>query len=156
MAQQSSRRPTPVRRSPKAARPAPSRPAPEAHVRPVQVPFAAVFGGLVAAEMLYLAWLLFDTDAGADGVPRWPETTLVVLAVWALVGAVLVFLGRGRGWLVLAVGSVPPLLGLLAVTVLFGSLGGGSATWWAVLLTVGPIGSLVLACQRPVREWTTR
>jgi len=156
MAQQSPRRPAPVRRSPKAARPATARPAPEALVRPVQVPFAAVFGVLVALEMTYLAWLLFDADAGADDVPRWPEVALVVLAVWALVGAALVFLGRGRGWLVLAAGSVLPLLGLLAVTVLFGSLGGGSATWWAVLLTVGPIGSLVLACQRPVREWTTR
>ena len=103
------------------------------------------------------------------GLALWPPSTwidsrgiaaagvaLVVLAVWALVGAALVFLGRGRGWLVLAAGSVLPLLGLLAVTVLFGTLGGGSATWWAVLLTVGPIGSLVLACQRPVREWTTR
>ena len=35
-----------------------------------------------------------------------------------------------------------------------GGLGGGEAVWWALLLLVGPIGGLVLALQRPVRQWT--
>ncbi len=148
----------PVRRSPGAARPTLGRAgsAPAAPERPVVAPFAAAFGALVAVEMVYLAWLLVDPDAGYDEVPVGWAVGLVTLAAWAVVGAVLVLLGRGRGWLVLALGSVLPLLGLLALAVLFGSLGAGSATWWAVLLAVGPVGSLVLVCQRPVREWTSR
>ncbi|WP_157519557.1 hypothetical protein [Modestobacter sp. Leaf380] len=148
----------PVRRSPRAARPASQRGtrAPLQPGRPLLVPFAAVFGGLVVLELAYLTWLLVDPGAGFDEVPGWPVGVLVAMAVWVAVGAVLVLLGRARGWLVLALGSIPPLLGLLGIAVLFGSLGGGRATWWAVLMTVGPIGALVLACQRPVREWTRR
>jgi hypothetical protein len=54
---------------------------------------------------------------------------------------------------VLAVAAVLPLLGLLALTVLFGYLGGGSAFWSALLLLIGPVGCLALTLQRPVRRW---
>ncbi|MEI4277721.1 hypothetical protein [Klenkia terrae] len=153
MAKQS--RPTAqVRRSPRAARPAAPRP-PTTPARPLLVPFAAVFGVLTAVEMGYLAWLLVDPDAGFATVPVWPVAVLAGLAVVCLVGAVLVVLGRWRGWLPLAVGSALSLLVVLAIAVLFGSLGAGDETWWAVVMAVGPIGALVLACRAPVRAWTT-
>ncbi|SDO74251.1 hypothetical protein SAMN05660199_02495 [Klenkia soli] len=153
MAKQS--RPTAqVRRSPRAARPAAGR-APLLPTRPLLAPFAAVFGVLAAVEMGYLAWLLVDPDAGFDTVPVWPVAVLAGLGVVCVVGAVLVVLGRWRGWLVLAVGSTLSLLVLLAIAVLFGSLGAGSETWWAVVMTVGPLGALVLACRAPVRGWTS-
>ncbi len=156
MAKQS--RSAPVRRSPRAARPTPARTgrAPLVPERPVAAVCATVFGVLVAAEVGYLTWLLVAPDADLVAVPRWLAAVLVVVALVPLAGAVLTFLGRGRGWLVLLAGCVVPLLGLLVVAVLFGSLGAGSATWWALLLAVGPLGGLVLAAQRSVRDWTTR
>lgn len=111
-------------------------------------PFAAAFGALVAAEDLYLAWLLWDTRA-------WYVVAAVLLALAALAGAVLTVRGRGRGWLVLTLASVFPLLALLALVLLLGALGTGHDTVLALLLLVGPIGCLALALQRPVREWTT-
>jgi peptidoglycan/LPS O-acetylase OafA/YrhL len=78
----------------------------------------------------------------------------VLLAVAAVAGAVLVFLGRVRSWLLLAVAAALPLAGILVLVVLFAALGGGQAMWSAVLLLVGPVGALVLALRRPVREWT--
>jgi O-antigen/teichoic acid export membrane protein len=114
------------------------------------VSFAAVFGLLVAAEDLYLAWLLRTPETGWD----WLAIVPVLLAVAAAAGAVLVFLGRGRSWLLLAVAAVLPLAGMLVLAVLFAVLGGGPAFWSAVLLLVGPVVALVLALRRPVREWT--
>jgi hypothetical protein len=137
-----------VCRSPRPARPGAAPAAPE---RPLLVPFAVVFAVLVAAENVYLAWLLRTPETGWDAFAVVP----VLLAVLALVAAVLVWTGRARGWLVLAVAAAVPLLGLLALTALFAALGGGQAMWSAVLLLVGPIGALVLALRRPVREWTT-
>lgn len=68
----------------------------------------------------------------------------------------LVFLGRGRGWIVLTAGSVLLLLTLLALVLLFGALGGGAALWQALLLLIGPIGCLALTLRRPVRAWSGR
>ncbi|MEI4270950.1 hypothetical protein TEK04_04385 [Klenkia sp. LSe6-5] len=153
MAKQS--RSAPVRRSPRAARRTPTR-APLPPERPVVAVCAAVLGVLVAAEVLYLTWLLAAPDADLVGVPGWVVVVLVVLALWPLAGAGLVVLGRWPGWAVLVTGSVLPLLGLLGVAALFGSLGAGSATWWALLLAVGPLGGVVLGAQRPVRVWTAR
>jgi hypothetical protein len=110
----------------------------------VLVPFAAVFGLVVAAEDGYLAWLL---DFG------WYLVLPLVVALAALAGAVLVWLGRRPGWALLVVAGVVSLLGLLAVAVLFALLGGGVAFVSAVLLLVGPIGCLALALRRPVRAW---
>jgi hypothetical protein len=114
------------------------------------VPFAAFFGLVVAAEDLYLAWLLRTPETGWDAFALVPA----VLAVLALAGAVLVFLGRARGWLLLAAAAAVPLAGLLVLTVFFAALGGGLAFWSGVLLLVGPLTALVLALRRPVREWT--
>ena len=112
--------------------------------RPLLVPFAAVFGVLVAAEAAYFVWLL---DFG------WYLVVPLLLAVAAGTGAVLVWQGRRGGWQLLAGAAVLPLLGLLGLAVLFGILGGGSALWSALLLLVGPVGCLVLTLQRPVRSW---
>jgi hypothetical protein len=116
----------------------------------VLVPFAAAFGVLVAAECLWLAWLLRHPE-----VP--PVSSLAVPAVLAglaLAGAALVVLGRARAWLLLAAVSVVLALGLLVAAVLFGALGLGAVVGQALLLLVGPVGCLVLATRRPVREWT--
>jgi peptidoglycan/LPS O-acetylase OafA/YrhL len=119
-------------------------------VRPLTVPFAAVFGLLVAAEDLYLGWLLWEPDPGWD----WFVLTPAGLALLAVAGSVLVLRGRGRGWLVLTLAAVPSVLLLLAVAVLFGVLGDEGSVGWALLLLIGPVGCLVLAVRRPVREWT--
>jgi hypothetical protein len=116
----------------------------------VLVPFAAAFGVLVAAEYLWLAWLLRDPEVA---VP-WSVAVPAVLAVLALAGAALAVLGRARAWLLLAVVSVVQALGLLGTAVLFGALGLGAVVGQALLLLVGPVGCLVLALRRPVREWT--
>jgi hypothetical protein len=108
------------------------------------VPVAALFGVLVAAEDGYLAWLLSF---------GWYLVAPLVLAVAALAGAALVWWGRRGGWLVLALAATVPLLGLLALAGLFGVLGGGMAMWSAVFLLAGPVGCLVLALRRSVREW---
>lgn len=148
MASSSSRNRAATRRSPRAA-PRPQPPPPPAG-RPALVPFAAVFAVLVAVEYLWLAWLLRDPEVSADRFVVVP----VVLAVLALAGAVLVWLGRARAWVLLAAASVVLGVGLLGTAVLFGALGLGSVVGQALLLLVGPVGCLVLAVRRPVREWT--
>ncbi|MGY1824363.1 hypothetical protein [Geodermatophilus sp. SYSU D00079] len=152
MASSSSRSRAVPRRSPRPApRPAPGRPAAAAPLeRPLLAPFAAVFGVLVAAEDVLLGYLLWEPARGW----HWYVVGAALLAGWAAVGAAMVWLGRGRGWLVLAGASVLPLLLLLGLVVLFGVLGAGSALWWALLLLVGPIGCLAMTVRRPIREWT--
>jgi hypothetical protein len=124
--------------------------APVVPERPLLAPFAALFGLLVAAEDLYLAWLLYEPDPGWE----WYLAVPVLLAGWAAAGAVLVFSGRGRGALVLAGAAVLPLLGILVLAVVLGLLGGGRAMWSSLLLLAGPVGCLSLSLRRPVREWT--
>jgi hypothetical protein len=148
MASSPSRGRAAARRSPRAA--PRQHPAPPAAGRPVLVPFAAAFGVLVAVEYLWLAWLLRDPEVA---VP-WPVAVPAVLAVLALAGAALVIPGRARAWLLLAVVSVVLALGLLGTAALFGALGLGAVVAQALLLLVGPVGCLVLATRRPVREWT--
>ena len=148
MASSSSRSRAVARRSPRAAprQQPPLLPA----GRPVLVPFAAVFGVLVAVEYLWLAWLLRDPEVATS----WSVAVPAVLAVLALAGAVLVVLGRARAWVLLAVVSVVLVLCLLGTAVLFGALGLGAVAGQALLLLAGPVGCLVLAVRRPVREWT--
>lgn len=120
---------------------------PAAPVRPMLVPFAVAFALLVAAEDGFVAWVLWGTRA-------WLVAAVLVLGIVAVVGAVLTSAGRGRGWLVLLAGSLLPLLVLLAAVLLLGYLGTGAGALLVLLLAVGPVGCLVLALQRPVREWT--
>ena len=148
MASSSSRSPAAARRSPRAA--PRQQPPPLPAGRPVLVPFAAVFGVLVAVEYLWLAWLLRDPEVATS----WSVAVPAVLAVLALAGAVLVVLGRARAWVLLAVVSVVLVLCLLGTAVLFGALGLGAVAGQALLLLAGPVGCLVLAVRRPVREWT--
>jgi hypothetical protein len=136
-----------TRRSPRPAPRAADLPVTE---RPLAVPFAAFFGLLVAAEDLYLAWLLWTPEVGWD----WFMVGPLLLAVLAVAGSALVFTGRPRGWVVLAVAAVLPLAGLLVLAGFFALLGGGQALWSALLLVVGPLGCLILALRRPVRAWT--
>lgn len=148
MASSSPRSRAAARRSPRAARR--QQPPPGPAGRPVLAPFAAVFGGLVAAEYLWLAWLLRDPEVATS----WVVVVPAVLAVLALAGAALVLLGRARAWLLLAAVSVVLVSCLLGTALLFGALGLGAVVGQALLLLVGPIGCLVLAVRRPVREWT--
>src|SRR5688500_7462982 len=136
MPSSSSRSRVPTRRSP---RPAPRPGLAPVRERPMVVPFAAFFGLVVAAEDLYLAWLLRTPETGWDAFALVPA----VLAVLALAGAVLVFLGRARSWLLLAAAAAVPLAGLLVLTVFFAALGGGLAFSSGVLLLVGPLTALV-------------
>ncbi len=144
-----SRRAAP-RRSPRAA-PLPSARGPAVPSgRPLSAPFAAVFGVLTAAEGGYLASLLWSPEPGWN----WIVATPAALAALALAGALLVLLGRGRGWLVLTVAAALSALLLLGVALLFGALGDGTSVGWALLMLVGPGGALALAVRRPIRDWT--
>lgn len=134
-----------TRRSPRPA-PRPRGPVPSrgSAGRPLLVPFAAVFGLLVAVECGYLTWLL---SVG------WYLAVPLLLGVAAATGAVLVWLGRRRGWLLLAIAAALLLLALLALAVLFAVLGGGTALWSTVLLLAGPVGCLAFAPRHSVRSW---
>ena len=147
----SSRSRAATRRSP---RPAPRGPvaAAPAGERPLAATQAAVFGLLVAAVDAYLTWLLWTPEVGWDSYLMAP----ILLGVLAVVAAVAVFLGVHRAWLLLVVAAALPLVGMLIVVVLFAVLGGGAALWGAVALLIAPVGCLVLALRRPVREWTRR
>jgi hypothetical protein len=137
-----------TRRSP---RPAP-RPADRTTAeRPLAVPFAAFFGLLVAAEDAYLAWLLWTPEIGWD----WFMAGPLLVGVLATAGAVLVFTGRARGWLVLAVAAVVTLAGLLAMVAFFAVLGGTREAWSTMLLVVGPLACLGLTLRPVVRAWTS-
>ena len=121
-----------------------------ARQRPQSVPFAVAFAGLVAAEELYLGWLVWAPEPGV----YWFVLAAVALAGLSLAGAVLVWRGRPRAWLVLAGASTVPLLFLLGLALYFGTLGGGRAVWWALLMLAGPLGCLVLSAGEPIRAWT--
>jgi hypothetical protein len=148
MSSSSSRSRVPVRRSPRAA-PRGTDVATAAGERPVPVRFAAVFGFLLTAEVLYLGWLLWEPDPRVD---RFLVVPLLLAALSAL-GSVLVLTGRRWGWAVLAVAAALPLVALLVFVFLLGALGGGAQLWAGVLLLVGPLATLVLASRRPVRDW---
>jgi hypothetical protein len=125
------------------------RPPAGAQQRPLVVPFAAALGFLLTAEVLFLGFLLWEPDRSVDGFLVVP----LLLAGAVALGAVLVLRGARRGSAVLAGAAVLPLLALLALVFVLGSFGAGAQTWGAVALALGPLVTLVLALQRPVREW---
>jgi peptidoglycan/LPS O-acetylase OafA/YrhL len=135
------------RRSPRAV----GRPVAPVRQRPTVVPFAVAFGLLMAVEVLYLGYLLWEPAPALD----WYLLVPVVVAVLSVVGSLLVLRGRARAWLLLAGTAVLPLVALLVLVVLLGGLGATAEMWSAALLTTGPLGCLILATRRPVREWTT-
>jgi hypothetical protein len=135
------------RRSPRAAgRVA----APVVRRRPPAVPFAVAFGLLTAVEVLYLGYLLWEPAPAFD----WYLVVPVVVAVLAVVASLLVLRGTPRSWMLLAGTAVVPLAALLVLVFVLGAFGATAETWSAVLLMTGPLGCLILASRRPVREWT--
>jgi hypothetical protein len=148
MPSSSSRSRVPVRRSPRPARRS-ATVATALRGRPAAVAYAAVFGFLLAAEVLYLGWLLWSPDPSVDRFLIVP----LLLAAAVVLGSTLVLTGRRWGWAVLAVAALLPLAALLVFVFLLGALGGGAQLWAGVLLLVGPLATLVLALRRPVREW---
>ena len=148
MRSSSSRSRAPVRRSPRPAPRGTNLPA-APRERPAAVPFAVVFGCLLAVEVLYLGYLLWEPDPSVDPFLVVP----LLLAAAVVLGSVLVLRGQRWGWAVLAVAAVLPLVALLVLVFLLGALGGGAQLWAGLLLLVGPLTTLVLALRRPVREW---
>ncbi|WP_147261943.1 hypothetical protein [Blastococcus sp. TF02A-26] len=139
------------RRSPRAAPVLPQAGRTAVRQRPDLAPFVVLFAVLVAAEDLYVGWLLWEPDPGL----YWYVLVAAALAAWALTGAALVWQGRARGWVVLALASSVPLAFLLLLLLRSGSLGGTSqVVWWTLAMLVGPVGCLALATHRTVREWT--
>jgi O-antigen/teichoic acid export membrane protein len=120
--------------------------------RPLVVPIAAAVGVLVAAEALYLGSLLWLPDPRLD----WFLVVPLVLAVAALTGTVLVLLRRYRSWLLLAGAAGLLTVALLGMVALLAAFGAWGEMWSAALLTVAPLGCLVLALRSSVREWTDR
>ncbi len=144
----SSRARTAPRRSPRAAG---RTGAPAVGERPSVVPFAVVFGLLMAVEVLYLGYLLWEPAPALD----WYLVVPLVVAAGAVVASLLVLRGRARAWMLLAGVAVVPLVGLLVLVFILASLGATAEAWSAVLLTTGPLGCLILVTRRPVRDWTT-
>jgi hypothetical protein len=118
--------------------------------RPLVVPFAVAFGLLMALEVLYLGYLLWEPAPALD----WYLIVPVVLASVAVLASLLVWWGKARAWMVLAGAAVLPLVAVLVLVFLLAGLGATAEAWVAVLMTTGPLGCLVLATRRPVREWT--
>ncbi|WP_222263749.1 hypothetical protein [Modestobacter marinus] len=118
--------------------------------RPLAAPFAAVVALLVAVEVGYFGWLLWDADRGWG----WYLLLPAALLAGAVLAAGMVWRGTGWGSAVLAWACALPLLGLLGLGSLFAVLGTGTAAGVAVLLAVAPLTGLVLSRQRAVREWT--
>lgn len=104
----------------------------------------------MAAEVLYLGYLLWEPAPTFD----WYLVVPVVLAAVAVAGSLLVLFGRARAWMLLAGAAVVLLVALLVLVFILGALGATAEMWAAVLLAAGPLGCLILASRRPVREWT--
>jgi hypothetical protein len=79
---------------------------------------------------------------------------LLVLFLGAVAGSVMVVQGRRGGWILLMVVALGGLAAELILVLVLAALDGTGSAWAAALLTVGPLGCLVLAPQRSVREWS--
>ena len=117
--------------------------------RPLAVPFAAAFGALMAAEVLFLGVALLLPDFRLDRF----TVVFVVLFLGAVAGSLMIVQGRRGGWILLVVVALGGLAAVLVLVLILAALGGTGPAWAAALLTVGPLGCLVLAPQRSVRQW---
>ena len=117
--------------------------------RPLAVAVAAAFGALLAAEVLFLSVVLLLPDFRLD------RLTVVFLMVFlgAVGGSLMVIQGRRGGWILLVIVALGGLAAVLILVLVLAALDATGSAWAAVLLTVGPLGCLVLAPQRSVREW---
>jgi hypothetical protein len=120
--------------------------------RPLAASFAAAFGGLMTAEVLFLGALVVLPELRMDRV----TVVVVVLLLAAAAASVMILQGRRGGWLLMVFTAVGALGALAILALVLGALGGTAMIWPAVLLMVGPLGCLVLAVGRPVRTWTDR
>jgi hypothetical protein len=118
--------------------------------RPLAVPFAAAFGALMAGEVLFLGVALLLPDFRLDRF----TVVFLVLVLWAVAGSLMVLQGRRGGWIVLVIVALGGVAAVLILVLILAALGATGSAWAAALLTVGPLGCLVLAPQRSVRQWT--
>jgi hypothetical protein len=118
--------------------------------RPIAVATAAVFGALLAAEVLFLGGMIVLPDARVDRF----SVVFLVLFLGAVAGSLMVVQGRRGGWIVLLIVGLGGLATVLVLVLVLAALDATGAAWAAALFAVGPLGCLVLAPQRPVREWT--
>jgi hypothetical protein len=117
--------------------------------RPLAASFATVFGVLLTAEVLFFGALLVGPDVRLDRV----TVVIGVLVLAGAAGSLMVFQGLRGGWVLLVLSAVGALAALLLMVLVLGALGATAQMWAATLLAVGPLGCLVLAPQRSVREW---
>jgi polyferredoxin len=118
--------------------------------RPLTVAIAAVFGALLAAEVLFLGGMPLLSDAGLNRF----TVVFLVLFVGAVAGSLMVVQGRRGGWIVLMIVASGGLAAVLILLLVLAALDVAGLAWVAVLLSVGPLSCLVLAPQRSVREWS--
>ena len=118
--------------------------------RPLAASFASAFGALLTAEVLFFGALMVVPDVRLDRV----TVVIGVLVVAAAAGSVMVFRGVRGGWVLLVLTAVGALAALLLMALILGALGLTAEMWAAALLAVGPLGCLVLAPRRSVREWS--
>ena len=111
---------------------------------------AAFFGALLAAEVLFLGGVPLLSDAPLSRF----TVVFLVLFVGAVAGSLMVVQGRRGGWIVLMIVASGGLAAVLILLLVLAALDVAGVAWAAVLLSVGPLGCLVLAPQRSVREWS--
>jgi hypothetical protein len=117
--------------------------------RPLAASFATAFGALMTAEVLFFGSLVVVGDARLDRV----TVVIAVLVVAGAVGSLMVFQGRHGGWVLLVLAALGTLAAVLMLALVLGALGLPGQMWAAALLAVGPLGCLLLAPRRSVREW---
>jgi hypothetical protein len=128
----------------------PRAPGTDAGQRPLAASFAAAFGALLTAEVLFFGGLMVLADPRVDRV----AVVLAVLLVAGAAGSVMVLRGVRGGWVLLVLTAIGALGALLLMVLILAALGVMAHAWAAALLAVGPLGCLVLAPRRSVREWS--
>jgi hypothetical protein len=130
----------------------PRTPGTDAGQRPLAATFATAFGVLLTAEVLLFGGLMVLADPRVDRV----AVVLTVLLLAGAAGSLMVARGVRGGWVLLVLTAIGALAGLLLMVLVLAALGGTEQAWAVALLAVGPLGCLVLAPRRSVREWEGR